>query len=362
MEIPFHKRKIARGLRIFVLFTLVGLTIIFLYNISSKGFEFPSHYDLNFLFVAILLTLIDFSLGALRYRIFFTGEIVDKVSFWTCWRANLANIFFGAITPFQTGGGPAQLYIFWTAGVPLAGSVYVMLINLFSSLLFLPLSAFGAIILVKEEALGGLVVNLARYSFIAFSLGFLLLLILLVKTETVDRLIQGIINLIYRILGKERRKETGFYENFRDNAVEFKSYLRFFWERKKSLFVFSFALTVILYFNKYLIAYAIVRGMGFSPPFWEIIRVQILQFFFLYFTPTPGASGLGEISSFFLMSKLIPVVQLSIFAFIWRFFTSYIGVGLGGLILISDLNSYFRAKSRTADDNVPQQHKTFSHP
>lgn len=349
MEHLLNKKKMWKGLRIFVLFSLLGLTIILFYNISSKGFRLPSHYDLSFLLVAMLLTLTDFSLGALRYRIFFTGEILDKVSFWNCWRANLANIFLGAVTPFQTGGGAAQLYIFSRVGIPLAGSISVSLINFFSSLLFLLISAFVAIILVKEEALGGLVVNLARYSFLAFFFAFLLFLVLLVKTETMDHLIQRIIKLIYRILGK-KRKSPGFYENFRSKAIEFKSYLKSFWERKKLLFVFSFILTVILYFNKYLIAYAIVHGMGFSPDFWEVIKIQILQFFFLYFSPTPGASGLGEVSSFFLMSKLVPMVQLSIFAFIWRFFTSYIGVGLGGFILISDLNSYFLAKSPLVDD------------
>lgn len=344
MEHPLNKKRIWKGLRIFILFTLLGLTIIFFYNISSKGFRLPSRYDLTFLFVAILLTLIDFSLGAFRYRIFFTGEIINKVNFYDCWRANLANIFFGAITPFQTGGGPAQLYIFSRVGVPLAGSISVSLINFFSSLLFLLISAFVAIILVKEEALGGLVINLARYSFIAFSIAFLLFLALLIKTETVDRWILRIIKLTYRILGKKRKEGPGFYENFREKAIEFKSYLKFFFQKKKSIFVFSFLITVLLYFNKYLIAYAIVRGMGFFPDFCEVIKIQMLQFFFLYFSPTPGASGLGEISSFFLMSKLVPVVQLSIFAFIWRFFTCYIGVGLGSFILISDLNRYFKEK------------------
>ncbi|KPL04472.1 MAG: hypothetical protein AMJ90_00565 [candidate division Zixibacteria bacterium SM23_73_2] len=343
---PLNKKRIWKGTRIFVLFSLLGLTIIFFYNISTKGIKLPSRYDLTFLFVAILLILIDFSLGAFRYRIFFTGEILDKVSFLNCWRANLANIFFGAITPFQTGGGPAQLYIFSRAGVPLAGSISVSLINFFSSLLFLLISAFVAIILIREQAWGELVLNLVRYSFIAFFIAFFLFLALLVKTKTMDRWIQKIIRLVYRILGKKRKKEPGFYEKFRDKAIEFKSYLKFFLQKKKSIFLYSFLLTILLYFNKYLIAYAIVRGMGFYPEFWEVIKIQILQFFFLYFSPTPGASGLGEISSFFLMSKLIPIAQLSIFAFVWRFFTSYVGIGLGGYILLSDLNSYFKEKEK----------------
>ena len=69
-----------------------------------------------------------------------------------------------------------------------------------------------------------------------------------------------------------------------------------------------------------------------------------IQFFILYFSPTPGASGIAEVSSVTLMSAIVPTGYLPVFAVLWRFFVTYLGVTCGAWVTLKDLNQHFKEK------------------
>jgi uncharacterized membrane protein YbhN (UPF0104 family) len=55
------------------------------------------------------------------------------------------------------------------------------------------------------------------------------------------------------------------------------------------------------------------------------------------FIPTPGASGVAEVGFAALFSPVCPGELLSIYMLLWRFFTFYLGVIIGGIIVINIL-------------------------
>ena len=84
---------------------------------------------------------------------------------------------------------------------------------------------------------------------------------------------------------------------------------------------------------------------------WVILAglfiLQFILFFITYFVPTPGASGIAEFSSYWLLSSLhVQPNILGVYTVMWRFFTSFIGVTVGGLVILS-LVSHLKRKSRT---------------
>jgi len=66
----------------------------------------------------------------------------------------------------------------------------------------------------------------------------------------------------------------------------------------------------------------------------QVFLIQFILNFIVYFSPTPGGSGIAELSSYQMMGSLTESL-LEIYTLIWRFFTNFLGVGLGGLIVLT---------------------------
>ena len=172
---------------------------------------------------------------------------------------------------------------------------------------------------------------------------------LLIKPESLSFLFKLFSKMAKIIWKKDREKQKRISEKFEDQVVQLRFYLQHFLHREKLILLVSFLLTIAIYFNKYLIAYVILKGLGLEVSFMQVMYLQIIQFFILYFSPTPGASGIAEISSVSLMSTIIPTGYLPIFAVLWRFFTTYVGVTCGGWLTIKELNQHFKEKQLILD-------------
>jgi uncharacterized protein (TIRG00374 family) len=353
-----EKKHIFKGLKIFLLLTLSSLAIIFFTKSTPESLKAIVEFKKEYLILALLLSGMDFFLGGLRIYIFFTKNILKKVSLWNCCRANLANMFVAAVTPTQTGGGPAQLYILNRCGVPLSGAMSVSIINFFSSLFFFLISVLFISVTIPKVIIELKIDHIVRYGMVIIGLVLASLLFLIAKPESLNWIFQKISRISGYIWNKNKDEEVSlarggaFSQKIAEQVTQFKDYLHFFITKEKPTLFLSFLVTSILYFNKYLIACAIMKGLNLNPNLWDVFYLQSLQFFLLYFSPTPGSSGAAEVSSMFLMSKLIPLYQLPLFVVLWRFFVTFIGVAVGGWITIKDLNRFFKEKETQVGESA----------
>jgi len=119
-----------------------------------------------------------------------------------------------------------------------------------------------------------------------------------------------------------------FQENFRQILKE----------KKISLVIIVFT-TMVLFFNKYLLGYIIAIALSPGINFDLFLGLQIIQYFLIYFAPTPGASGLAEVSSTWLMNKIMAADVLVFYAVLFRLFTTISGAIVGGIVLVLDLKN-----------------------
>jgi uncharacterized protein (TIRG00374 family) len=133
------------------------------------------------------------------------------------------------------------------------------------------------------------------------------------------------------------KSRSKVFQKWSQKAINFTNdchgYIRFYWKSKKVTFCWNYIITIILYFNKCLVAYIIFLGLQVRPNFWQVVMLQMVIIFFLYFTPTPGASFVAETSTAALMSLIAPQHVLLLFTVLWRFFTTYFGVILGSVVV-----------------------------
>ena len=108
--------------------------------------------------------------------------------------------------------------------------------------------------------------------------------------------------------------------------------------RKPQLMLQSFLLTVILYFNKYALAYIFILGFGLKVSFWPVIGVMAVIYLLLYFAPSPGGSGIAEVSLTLLLTPLIGSEAAATITLLHRSFLVFIPALIGSTVILGQLS------------------------
>ena len=92
-----------------------------------------------------------------------------------------------------------------------------------------------------------------------------------------------------------------------------------------------------VFFNKFVIAWVVLRGLGVEANFWEVVYAQLVLILIFYFAPSPGAAGVAEVSTAEVMKGIIPVGFEGAFVVLWRLFTLFISLSIGAVVTIRAL-------------------------
>lgn len=81
-------------------------------------------------------------------------------------------------------------------------------------------------------------------------------------------------------------------------------------------------------------------GVGIHSQLLEVISIQTLIQFMIYFALSPGGSGFAEASIAVLFSKIIPTAILPIFTLLQRSFLLFFPALIGAYVVISLLKTH----------------------
>ena len=343
-------KKAFLGIQGFLFFTALGVILAICWKAPASFRILWEHTHPLFLLILVPLVGLDYLLGGLRFRLFFDGRILPDISLWNCMRSNLANIFMAAITPGQTGGGPAQLYILWRCGAKVSQAALISLVNFAATLLFFLIASLISWALLPSHLWGENFVPIMQTGLLV--LATMISLVLLVIMFPSLGLV--LVKQLFRVVPVRLLR----LESFRDRLLatlnleiqHFRQIFREILQARKMVLLVTVLVTVALYSNKYLMAYVIARALDQPVPFGIFFGLQIIQYVLIYFAPTPGASGLAEISSSWLMNPLMSAQVLVYYAVVWRFFTTFLGAFLGGYIFFLDLRSWVKKPASVKKD------------
>lgn len=345
-----QRGRIRNGFISFVVLTLGGLSLLVFYTRTPDTLRVFTQLDTPFLLLALTLTGFDLWLGGWRNHIFIR-KLRPETTAWLSIRANLANMFLASMTPAQSGGGVAQIYLWHRHGVPVPEGLSVTVISFLSTLIVFLFAALFGITVVSELFPQPGLRYLIRYSFVIFavSLGFFIL------TLWRPELFAGLIRLLTRLLSRIKPGARDKLERAGHRAgveiARFHEVSSFFFRKSPGLVLLNLALTVLLYLNKFTIAYFLMRGMGVDEPYLHVLAIQALLLFIFYFAPTPGASGIAEVSTGALMSVLMPGYMLPVFTVMYRALLLYIPSALGAVVLMRLLASGVGRNTADADQS-----------
>ena len=335
----FSLKTIRKGIIYFILLSLTSFTVLFFYNNTTDVLQVLKNLSPMYLLLALGMGGLDLWIGGYRNHIF-ASRYQPGISKWVCFKANLANIFLGAVTPSQSGGGPAQIYIWYRAGITLTQAFTISLVNWFSTLLFFPLSALLAIYFIEDEFSGDLFPFLLKSGFSIFSTVFLVVVIAFWKPIWIGKGAKILARFLGNLSAKWKTKLNGWgdktYEAVQGYQVSCTEMLL----QNPWLWPSSYLLTVILYFNKFCLAYVLVLGMGATADFWTVIAIQVVLQFVLYFAPSPGGSGIAEFGIAVLMAGVLTANLIPVFTLLHRIFLLFLPAVIGSFVVLRELKKH----------------------
>lgn len=331
-----NKKLLLRLTVLFAFVLLISAAVIY-FTFDIRALDYLTLFEPR----CILLALGCLTVGLLfdGLRLLTLASITDgKLTLKQVVNVVLSNYFLALVTPGASGGAIAQVMFMRKAGVPVAKSTVVVLVRTIMSISFLILLV--PVVLHSDRDIvkwmPASVLSVVSVAFISLPV----IAVLLMRTRYPERIIFWFTR---KFSYTTRRNCYIWYQQFKHAVIVMGRHpmmvLRAFVESGLSL-LFIYA-TVPAYFTGLNIDFDLVQVMG---------RMVLLNLV-LYFSPTPGGSGIAEAGFVVLFSNILPEGVEGIMAVLWRFTAEYLPFLLGAFVTIrafgSDVLNMASVKSKT---------------
>ncbi|MEG0550431.1 MAG: lysylphosphatidylglycerol synthase transmembrane domain-containing protein [Vagococcus sp.] len=301
------------------------------------------------LIVAVFCMLLHWGIEA-RITQLFLKRSNPEYTYKNAYRIPLIEHLFNAITPFSTGGQPAQIVTMGKSGVDYGVAASVSLMKFIVYQVWIVFNFIFCIIFGFKWVSDSLQ-NLSYLILIGFSIHFIVVFCLLMVMFW-HKLTQNIVNgtfffLAHFKLGKRLAK---FQQPILDKMETFYEQSRYM-KNQSRLIIKTSILTILQLLMYYVVPYFVLLAL--NTPDVNVFKVIVFHAFIVMIIslfPIPGGTGGAEYSFTLLFGTFIFVKgKLVLAIFLWRIVTYYMGIILGLLALVVKpvpLNKIKRIKTR----------------
>ncbi|MBQ5624258.1 MAG: flippase-like domain-containing protein [Phascolarctobacterium sp.] len=305
---------------LFAFVVLISVAVIY-FTFDIRALEYLTMFKPQ----CILLAL-----GCLAVGLFFDGlrliTLADvtgaKLTLKQVVNVVLSNYFLALVTPGASGGAIAQIMFMRKAGVPMAKATVVVLVRTVMSIFFLILLV--PVVLHNDSDIGEWMAPSVIMTVSVLFTSLPVLVFFLMRTQYPEKWLD---KLTSKFSYTTRQNCFIWYEEFK-NAFKIMA--------KHPLKVFrAFIESGLSLLGIYATVPAFFTGLNnFSFDLFEVMGRMILLNLVLYFSPTPGGSGVAEVGFVALFSNILPDGVVGIMAVMWRFAAEYLPFLLGAFVSI----------------------------
>ncbi|WP_165878531.1 lysylphosphatidylglycerol synthase transmembrane domain-containing protein [Natranaerovirga pectinivora] len=326
------------NLMILILFTMITGYIIITSKELAEIPELLRRTDRFCLSIAILLMTAYVIFNALIIQ-----TIGKNISTQFTFRKSLFLAFVGQyyslITPFASGGQPAQVYLMkskygvsYTKGTTLTIKkfiVFQVIISLYALTMFA--MKYNLIFMKKREIIIFIMIGL----FINI-LGCILIITLSFNDKVIKKIVDIIIGFLQKFrFFKKYNKEKVYrcIDDYVENIGDFKN--------NKWMMIKVFLLTFLQITCYFSITYFIYLSLGFNEAtITDILAIQTVLYVVVSFIPTPGGIGASE-SGFYVLFSIFFSRDVLLYAMIlWRIIVYYGVLLISGVVVFLDSISF----------------------
>lgn len=304
---------------LFVVVVLVSAGVIY-FTFDVSALRYLSTFKFYYAILALLVLSIGLFFDASRL-ITLTKISGEKMDYTHVYNAVFANYFLALLTPGQGGGGIAMLLFMKRAGVPVAKSTLIIIVRTVMSILFLFLMV--PIVFYLDPELVGWMPNSVIALVCAF---FILTPGLLWHLVVTGKIEHWLVRFSKRF---STRVQEAIFLGYRDFQQAI------FMMQQHPLQVFrAFIESGLSLLFIYSVVPVFIRAFGIHIPLSVIMGRMCLINLILYFTPTPGGSGVAEGGFLVLFNPILPPGVSGVLAVLWRCFCEYIPFSIGAVLTI----------------------------
>jgi len=269
---------------------------------------------------SLLLALLAVGLG-----MFFDGSRLmhlvkisnEKITLYQAVQVIFGNYFLALLTPGATGGAVAQVMFLRHAGVPTGKAAVLVIVRTLLSIFFLALCM--PFIFLHDE---GIIPGVSNNILMAITLTAFLGIVFIVVGARRGFLDYVVVWIARRLHDKKRHQLFGLY---RDTKSAISLLLG---APRQMLVVFLESGLNLLCI--YAVVPCLLLGLGVTDADWYTVMGRMIFLnMLLYFSPTPGGSGIAEGGFVLLFAATVPAGTVGIVAVCWRLIAEYLPFLIG---------------------------------
>ncbi|MDX2191952.1 MAG: lysylphosphatidylglycerol synthase transmembrane domain-containing protein [Gemmatimonadales bacterium] len=329
---------IRRGIGIFLLTSLAGWVGTVVYGRSATAWlEGVGRLRWGWVLAGLAVGSLDWFGGGLRLWIV-TRLVHPSPPLGPLVIAGGMGAWGAIVTPANSGSAPLMVVAMRRAGVPLGAAAAAVLMTFVATVAFFaiagPLTLLlrgGTALRANYAGLGLSLYDLWVGSAVLFGLlGVLFALIIVFPAHVQERL-----HALARWAGSRHpRVEARLAGVERALADLARSVAVFRTPRGLLALWWATCASALCFAPKLVGGYFAMRAVGVEAPFVDVLILQTLITFLLYFAPTPGASGIGEVLAALIMAAHVPKPLTPLYTLVWRLVTSW-GTLAAGVVVFS---------------------------
>lgn len=246
-------------------------------------------------------------------------------------RVVFGNYFLALLTPGFSGGAVAQLMFLRHADIPMGKAAVIVVVRTIVSIAFLFICM--PFILLTDDGVLPWVSNEFLLCFCLVAIVIIAALLWSMISGYFDRVIIFIARHISR---KKRHKLIKFYRDDKRAIFLLTSSPSRMWR----VFVVSGLSLIALY----CVVPFLLMGLGTNINWLLVMGRMIFLNLFLYFSPTPGGSGIAEGGFVLLFNNIAPTGTVGLLAVGWRLFAEYVPFLVGFYYSLKTFGREFMGK------------------
>jgi hypothetical protein len=327
------RQQIKKGVILSVSVSITALILVMFLSQSKITIESFFQLDLNYFVLAGMLTLIFWLFRALKLQVLIRA-MNGKIKLKNIFGIYLASAFVSHVTPSSFGGLPFQVYFLHKEGLPLGKATALSVLDsMLTIIFFMVTTPFLLFVWGEQLRLGSRFQSLFYLATILLTIFILVSLVLIFNAGRAKVFLNWLASRRWvKSLFKEETLER--FINFIEREIDFfNEGIRILSGSWKDMFL-AIVYTVLYWVFYLSLAPVLLAGLGVKITLPPVIIAQLVFNFIQPVIPTPGGSGGAELGFAYLFKFLVPGYLLAVFVAIWRFFTFYLSLIIGGIYFV----------------------------
>lgn len=330
---------------VYIVVTIVVILILVSNSLEIDQFR-NAMFNLNTTWIGICLlgVLMYWVTDALLIKQIISYSVQEKKGFWACFKYSVVGLYYGALTPFASGGQPIQIIYMKKDNMDVGKSTAVISIKFFAYgcsmcvIYILCMILRGGYLYANYSS----VFWISAVSFLVNLLGVVGIVLAMLNSDFAKKICNWFINAFYKLkIIKHPQKPLAKVEKVINDFSNASSCILI--HKRKTLL--SILISCFNIFFLLVIPYLVYRTFGLNQYNWlDLFALNTFMYLSIAFIPTPGATFAAE-GGFRLMffAMFGHVIMLAIA--LWRILTYYVILIAGSVfVIINQFRSVYLRK------------------